>query len=53
MQDCESVFCGVESVVGEMLDPERGVLGGEHAQSDLEHVHVDEGYLGPVYEVGG
>jgi len=49
--DDEPIFCGVKGVVCEVLDPGGSVCGGEHAEANLEHEHVDEGYLGPVVEV--
>lgn len=48
----EAVFGGVEGMVCEVLDPGGSVCGGEHAEANLEHEHVDEGYLGPVVKVG-
>lgn len=50
MQDRESVFGRVEAVVYEMLVPDGRVGGGQHSEPDRQHVHVQEGYVGPVVE---
>lgn len=50
MPDDESVLGGVKGVVGEMLDPDRSVRFGEHAEADLQQIHVDECDLCPVDE---
>ena len=48
----KTIFGGVEGMVGDVLDPNRRVGLGEHAEADLEHVHVEEGDLRPVGESG-
>lgn len=52
MPDDETIFSGIEGVVGEVLDPDWGMRLREHAEADLEHVHVNEGDLRPVGKVG-
>ena len=47
MGDDHTVFGDVEEVVEEMLLPGWGVGGWEAAETAIEEVHVEEGYLGP------
>jgi hypothetical protein len=44
----QTVLGSVKGLVGKVLDPYWGMRLGEHAEADLQHVHVEEGDLGPI-----
>ena len=48
----ETVLSSVEGLVGEVLDPYGRMGLGEHAEADLQHVHVDKSDLSPIREGG-
>lgn len=50
MPNHEAVFGGVEGVVRKVLYPQAGVRGRKHAKPDLQHVHMDECDLCPIYK---
>jgi hypothetical protein len=46
--DHQAVLSGIESVIGKMLDPQRRMCLGKHAEPDLQQVRVDESDLRPI-----
>jgi hypothetical protein len=39
-------------MIGNVLEPDLCLFLREHAEADLQHVHVDKCYLGPIREGG-